>query len=123
MQVIGLTLSISNTSGYFFKGVWILAKKWLDKKTQKLIKIESKSGKKELLKFANDESIIPEFLGGKAKDELLDNPGIISETLNKAIKEGKVFNPDQRNLKKFFWDVDMSVPGNEFGVQPQQKKE
>ena len=61
-------------------------------------------------------------MNGKAKEELLDNPGILSESVNWAIENGAIHNPDKTYLKKYFWDVDMSVPGNEFGVDNKNDK-
>ena len=36
--------------------------------------------------------------------------------MNLSFKNGLIFNPNTDNLRKYFWDVDMSKEGNEYGI-------
>lgn len=105
------------SAGYFFKGIWGMAKGFLDKDTQLKIKIEPKKGYKIIKKMLSDDSRIGAFMGGTATADLLTYPGNASEPMRRAFDEALVFNSDTRSLRKYFWEVDMSKPGNEFGVQ------
>ena len=60
-------------------------------------------------------------MGGKATADLMTNPGASSEIMQMAFEKSIIFNPDTRNLRKYFWDVDMSKPGNEFGVEIEEE--
>lgn len=100
-----------------------MAKVWLDKASQKRIIIQSGKGLKKILEEIPDKGKIPHFLGGECKNALFDNPGAISKEIRTCLEKGLVSNPNHEDLKKYFWDVDMSVKGNEFGVQSVEKND
>jgi len=93
----------------------------LDKDTREKIFLETKSGYKRVKKFISDDSRIGDFMGGKATDDLLINPGAASQEMINAYNEGIIISKDTRNLRKYFWEVDMSKPGNEFGVEIEEE--
>lgn len=105
------------TPGKLFKGVFKLVSIWLDKGTKNKIKIESGNGTELLMQMMGDEHKIPDFLGGKGTHDLRLNPGTASAELQRVVEQGLVLNEDTRDLKRFFWDVDLSKKGNEFGAK------
>lgn len=106
------------SSGLFFRGVWKLVRKLLSKDTQKKISIESGSGLKTIKKFISDDARMPAFLGGACAQSLLSSPGVASKDLRAALSSLDVTLKRTHELKRFFWDVDMSRPGNWLGVEP-----
>ena len=104
------------TEGYFFKGVWGMASAFLDKDTRGKITLKCKNGYKEIKKLVSEDARIADFMGGASKVCLLKNPGAASKNMNLAFEESLVSNPDTSDLRRFFWEVDMSKPGNEKGV-------
>ena len=94
-----------------------MMKKWMDKSTAEKIFIVSGNGVKHIKKYIPNTHRIASFMGGDCQQDLFDNPGVVSKQLNQAIRSGNIFNSDTRFLRKYFWNVDMSVPGNEFGVE------
>lgn len=99
-----------------------MAKGFLDKDTQNKIGIEPKNGYKTIKKMIKNDARIAVFMGGTATEDLITNPGNSSEIMNRVFEESIIFNPDTRNLRKYFWDVDMSRPGNEFGVEIEEER-
>ena len=122
-ELIDVFLLFNKLKGYFFKGIWKMAKIWLNKKTAKKFIIESKKGSKTLLKVIGDTKIIPLFLGGECEIDLLENPGAGHIDMMTAFRDGEVVNKNVKFLKKYFWDVDLSKPGNEFGVKTDQEED
>lgn len=100
-----------------------MAKGFLDEDTQKKIIIEPKKGYKTMKKLISDDGRIGVFMGGTATADLRANPGNASEAINRAFEESIVTNPDTTNLRKYFWEVDMSRPGNEFGTEIEEEKQ
>ncbi len=80
-------------SGYIFKGIWLIIRNWIDQKTQKKIHIIAGSGRKELLKYINPESL-PSFLGGDCQDELTNDVGPWHDELVKSYKNQTVYHSD-----------------------------
>ena len=105
-----------------FKAVWKLAQSWISKESRKRIIIESKKGRTTFGKFNSKKENKLESLGGTSNICILENPGNCSKELNESIAKGIIVNPDTSNLRKYFWDVDMSKPGNEFGVKTEEPK-
>ena len=89
----------------------------MDEGTQKKIIIESKYGLKTLKKYITNEDKIADFMGGKCNDIVTSNPGVASEIYKENL-ETLCLKPKQiGNLRKYFWDVDLSVPENYLGVE------
>ena len=89
----------------------------MDKTTQEKIIIENGSGRKKIKKLISDENKVPKFLKGKCTISVTANPGILSKVLSEVKKKGLVFETDVYNLRKYFWDIDMSKKGHELGVK------
>lgn len=98
-EILG-NMFIINT-GFLFTGLWALVKPWIDPKTQKKIIIKSGNGKKELLELI-DEDRLPEFLGGKCKDELTSDPGVFKDALDLSRKNKTFFYHDQKVINEYF---------------------
>ena len=94
-----------------------MARVLIDKDTQKKIYIESGKGLKTIRRFISDDARIPDFLGGQCRLGVLANPGLASGDLNNALCKLDIESVDTDNLKRYFWDVDMSKPGNWLGVE------
>lgn len=88
-------------AGYFFQGVWMVIKPWLDPVTQKKIHIHTGSGKKELMKIIPEE-ILPVFLGGQFEGDIKENLGPWKETLEKSIKTNSSIHPNQKLVDQYF---------------------
>ena len=89
-------------SGFMFRAIWSIVKGWIDKKTQKKIKIISGSGKKDLLK-AIDADKLPVFLGGTCEDDLRSDPGPWRQEVLKSYERKSVEIEDQSVVRKFYW--------------------
>ena len=98
-EILG-NMYIINT-GYLFSGAWALVKPWIDPKTQKKIIIKSGSGQKDLLELI-DEDKLPEFLGGKCKDELTTDPGVFKEALDLSRKNKTLFHHDHKLVEQYY---------------------
>jgi hypothetical protein len=88
-------------SGFMFRGIWGMVSVWIDKKTQKKIKIISGSGKKDLLKDINAENL-PEFLGGSCTISLRESPGPWKEEILKSYERKSVHVEDQSLVRKYY---------------------
>ena len=95
----------------------------MDKSTQEKIIIENGSGSKIIRKLISDQEKIPKFLKGKCTISIMANPGVTSKILAKVKSENLIFAKDVYNLRKYFWDIDMSKEGHEYGVKEVKPKE
>ena len=88
-------------SGFMFRGIWGIVSVWIDKKTQKKIRIISGSGKKDLLKDIDSEKL-PEFLGGTCTISLRESPGPWKEEILKSYGRKSVHVEDQSIVRKYY---------------------
>jgi hypothetical protein len=89
----------------------------MDKATQQKIVIENGSASKLLKKLVGDPEKIPKFLKGKSTISVMSHPGNLSSVLKRIKAKGLIFPEDDYNLRKYFWDVDMSLPDNIYGAK------
>ena len=86
--------------GYFFKGIWNMAKVWLDKSTQDKIQIIKGNGFKQLSKMMKKEEI-PWFLGGECEEPINQMPGIFSGPYLNAFRTGRLI-PNEDSIEIFY---------------------
>jgi hypothetical protein len=109
------TLFIVN-AGFFFRGVWNMAKVMLDKATQKKINILSDNGFAKLSQLMDPEDI-PEFLGGSNTQKIWDMPGIFHEKYFEHFHEGRFITDRNREALRVYYQTD-----TEYLVRPLQEE-
>jgi hypothetical protein len=89
----------------------------MDPVTQQKIVIENGSGRKYFKNYIPDPTKMPKFLKGKNTVSVLEHPGSLSEIMKKITQNHLVFPDDLTNVKKYFWDVDMSEKDHIHGAK------
>lgn len=73
-----------------FPIAWSVVKYWVDKKTRKKIEIYSSDGRKELLKYIDEDKLAAMF-GGTCKDWIQDNKGPWEQVYLHSLKENDFY--------------------------------
>ena len=95
----------------------------MDPTTQEKIVIENGSGRKYFKDYIPDPTKMPKFLKGKNTVSVLENPGTLSEIIKEIKTKNLIFPEDLTNIKKYFWDVDMSQKDHVFGAKKVLERE
>ena len=106
-------------AGFFFSGIWMIIKGWIDPKTEKKIHIISGSGKKELGADIGLERL-PVSIGGTCEVPLEEDHGPWQEELTFARKNHTTLHRDRELIRKYYWDTEEMEAYNK--AQPKQEE-